>query len=517
MQDVTILVEQRGCTHSFGGDGTRTLLENLRAAGCKIAADCGGRGRCGRCAVTVTGPVSGRDGAVLPADSERLLACRWYPRGEVRVRLPDEEPMRVVLDGASVLPGGGQGLGAAVDIGTTTLAVFLYDLESGALLAERGARNAQRPYGADVISRIRFCAEPDGLLLLGGAVRAQISEALAGLCCDAGRGLGEITALAVAGNTVMEHLFCGLDPTPIGVSPFTPQSLFGDIQPASRFLPGLPDGAELYVCPAVAGYVGGDITAGLLSSGAYRSEETVLFLDIGTNGEMALGNRDGFVCCAAAAGPAFEGAEIACGMEAAPGAIDRVWFDGADVAFTTIGGAPVRGICGSGLVDAIAALLESGAILPSGRLCTDGSAFEAVRRRGRKSPDGERLYLTPDVFLSAGDIRSVQLAKAALRAGMETLLRLRGMQSSDIARVLVAGGFGAYLNLGSACRIGLLPPAAEKIARHIGNAAGAGAALALTAQGRRTLRALTERCSYHELSGSPVFRDAYLEAMPFEE
>ena len=517
MQDVTLLFKQNGSPRALRGDGTRTLLENLRAAGCKIAADCGGQGRCGRCAVTVTGPVAGRDGAVLLADSARLLACQWYPRGEVRIRLPDEEPMRVVLDGAAALPAGGRGLGAAVDIGTTTLAVFLYDLESGALLGECGARNAQRSYGADVISRIRFCAEPNGLRLLGDAVRAQISEALAGLCRDDGRDFGEITAVAVAGNTVMEHLFCGLDPTPIGVSPFTPRSLFGGAGPACRFFPGLPDGAELYLCPAVAGYVGGDITAGLLSSGAYRSEETVLFLDIGTNGEMALGDRSGFVCCAAAAGPAFEGAEIACGMEAAPGAVDRVWFDGADIAFTTIGGAPARGICGSGLVDTVAALLESGAVLPSGRLRADGSDFEAVRRRGREGPDGGRFYLAPEVYLSAADIRSVQLAKAALRAGMETLLRLRGMQSTDIARVLVAGGFGAYLRLDSACRIGMFPPAAKKIARHIGNAAGAGAALALTAQGRRTLRELTGRCAYHELSGSPVFRDAYLEAMPFDE
>jgi len=518
MQSVTLTVEQNGSVRTLRGDGARTMLENLRAAGYNIAADCGGLGRCGRCAVTVTGPVSGADGAVVCAESKRLLACRWYPCGDVRMLLSNEDPMRVVTDGAAVLPSGGLGLGAAVDIGTTTLAVFLYDLKSGALLASRGARNAQRPYGADVISRISFCTEPEGLELLGSAVRSQIGDALSGLCREAGRSLAEITAVSVAGNTVMEHLFCGLDPTPIGVAPFAPRSLFGGAIPASRFFPGLSDGAELYLCPAVAGYVGGDITAGLYSSGAYRSEETVLFLDIGTNGEMAVGDRDGFVCCAAAAGPAFEGAEIACGMDAAPGAIDRVWFDGSELAFTTIGAAPARGICGSGLVDAVAALLETGAVLASGRLTADGCACEGVRRRVRKGPDGgTRFYFTPEVFLSAADIRSVQLAKAALRAGMETLLTLRGLKAADVTRLLVAGGFGAYLRLDSACRIGLLPPGAERTARHIGNAAGAGAALALTAQGRRTLAELAGRCAYHELSDSPVFRNAYLECMPFEE
>ena len=470
------------------GDETRrvplasaaTLLEVLQGAGFSLNAPCGGNGTCGQCRVL--------------ADGRAALACRTAPLPGMCVELPAQTGERVLADAAAI-PGGGQGLGLAVDIGTTTVAAYLYDLADGVCLGARGEMNAQRSYGADVISRIRHAGTPEGLRGLQGAICGQMRDMALALC--AGRSPREIRYLSLAGNTVMEHLAAGLDPTGIGVAPFRPQSLFGDERPAAALFPELfaPD-CRLYLCPAVAGYVGGDITAGLLSSGAASSREQVLFLDVGTNGEMALGNREGFLCCATAAGPAFEGAEIACGSPARDGAISRVEPDGR---CTVLGGGPAESLCGSGLVDAVAALLKNGIVDESG-------AMEA-----------ERHVLSGKVYLSRRDVRQLQLAKAAIRAGIETLLQRSGKGYADVDAVLIAGGFGAYLRLESACAIGLLPPALGKKARFVGNSAGKGAALALTPAGRRELDALRGLCQYEELSASPLFNDNYVEAMLFDE
>jgi len=502
-----------------GGEGRRvkaeeekSLLAHIRAAGFSLAADCGGVGRCGKCTAEVSGRVKDSRGDILALENRSLLSCRFYPAGPCTVTLPAAESLRVVTGGLEQIPPGGEGLGAAVDIGTTTVAMMLYDLATGKLLQSLGARSAQRPYGADVISRIQACSEAGGLDRLQGLIARQIEQGLEELCRRAGRPLSGIRQVCIAGNTVMEHIFTHLDPQSIGVAPFRPLSLFGRSFWAEDLLPALPPETPVYLCPAVAGYVGGDITAGLLAADADKAEELTLFLDVGTNGEMALGDKNGWLCCAAAAGPAFEGAEIACGMGGEPGAIDKVWLEDGEIRFHVIGSGAPRGLCGSGLLDAVAALLQADLILPSGRM-EDEDAHPNLRRA-----DGEmRYFFTDEVWLSAADIRAVQLAKAALRAGIETLLELKGLQANDISQCLLAGGFGAYMSVASACAIGLLPPVLEKKTRHLGNAAGMGAALALDRQERARLEDLQTRCQYHELSGSAVFNDCYLEAMPFDE
>lgn len=488
--EFTITVNENGSLRRFAADPTRSLLENLGLAGAQLHAPCGGNGTCRRCKVRVTGLCRDFAGNVRRYEDEEVLACRVFPAGDALAVLPDSGSESVRTDALTLSPGG-EGLGLAVDIGTTTVAVYLYDLSTGACLASRGAMNAQRSFGSDVISRIGFASRPEGLTALSGAIRDQLCALAREMCPD----ISKIKYVSVAGNTVMEHLFAGLSPESIGVAPFAPLSLFGQEVPAAGLLPGFD--CPLYICPAVAGYVGGDITAGLLACDGDKAEDTILFIDIGTNGEMALGSKNGYISCAAAAGPAFEGAEIECGSPARDGAINRVERD---LSFTALGESEAESICGSGLIDAVAALLYNGELDETGRL-----------------EDEKYFFSGSSVYLSGRDIRQVQLAKAAVRAGIETLLQRSGKTYGDISRVLIAGGFGAWMRTDSACAIGLLPPALMDRISHVGNTAGKGAALCLTPAGRERLAALTEKCGYLELSSSPDFNDNYIEAMMFEE
>ncbi len=488
-----VTIKNGARTRQISTDGAQTLLELLRTEGEQLHAPCGGNGTCKQCKALASGTLSSLSGEKETFDGAEILACRWRPAGDVTVILEQAagENEHIAADRRDI-PGGGEGLGLAVDIGTTTVAAYLYDLASGRCLNTACGMNAQRSYGSDVISRIQYCGTEGGLERQSAAIREQIGELAASMCSD----LKQIRYISIAGNTVMEHIFAGLSPTGIGVAPFTPESLFGEERPASQLLDGFAGDAVLYLAPCVAGYVGGDITAGLMSSGASDSAETVLFLDIGTNGEMAIGSREGFLCCATAAGPAFEGAGIACGSPAQNGAINSV---ARDLTFTTIGDVQPQSICGSGLTDGTAALLCSGIVDETGRM------------------EGKRYTFGGEVYLDGGDIRQLQLAKGAVRAGIETLMILSGKNYDEIGQVLIAGGFGAYMSVESACTIGLIPPALLHKTRHVGNSSGVGAALALTPEGRERLAQVDKLCDYVELSGSRVFHEKYIDAMMFGE
>ena len=497
-----------------------SILENLRNAGISsIHAPCGGKGLCKQCRVQATGTVRAlADGTRQQVNSQELLACCYAPDGDCTVILPESGKMEVLTHGAETIRPCGSGLGIAVDIGTTTVAVYLYDLSTGSRLSVQSGRNAQRPFGADVISRIQICETADGLDKLCTAIRRQLSEMINRCCLDAGRLRSEITRLSIAGNTVMEHIFMHLSPVSIGVAPFRTLSLFGEASAAADLFSGLAPGALLYLCPALAGYVGGDITAGLLASGASESADEVLFLDIGTNGEMGVGSAQGFTCCATAAGPAFEGAEIECGMDGSAGAISRVWLDGDQVRFSVIGNEKAAGICGSGLIDALCTMLRCGAVQENGRMSRPNEVSSAIAPLLRPDADDRmRFYLTEDVYITGEDVRQLQMAKSAIRAGIETLLAKRGLRYSDISQVIIAGGFGAFMDVKSACAIGLLPPVFSDRTRHAGNTAGGGAALALSPDGQAALHTVADKCSYLELSGSSFFMEKYIESMIFDE
>ena len=281
------------------------LLDVLRRAEVNVTAPCGGLGRCGKCRATVNG--------------EEVLACQYRLREDAEITVRELRG-GVVLGGGTKAAGSGTRLGAALDLGTTTLALALYDLDTGVCVGRRTAWNAQAAYGADVITRAQYCMEhPAGTANLQSVIHSQLDEILRAL----GTSLQDIEALFVAGNTIMQHLFAGLDPSPIAVAPFTPRTLFEDSE---------------HFAPCAAGYVGGDITAGLLASGLFEKEGKYLFLDVGTNGEMALGGSRGFTCCAVASGPAFEGAGIVCGMAGVDGAVSRVGLRDGKLFYEVIGG-----------------------------------------------------------------------------------------------------------------------------------------------------------------------------------
>ena len=504
-----------------------SLLEVLRRAGVPIAAPCGGAGTCGKCAVEVH--------RASAHGWERVLACQTPAEDGMEVRLgttgsllvedgaPDLDRLLARFTRDDAAPGD---LGVAVDLGTTTVAAYLIDLRAGRLLAHGGEANPQASFGADVISRIQACREGK-LAELQRAAAGCVRDLAAALCARASADAARITRWAVAGNTVMQHILCGASPESIGAYPFTPQLLFGD----TRAVPGL--GARVAFCPCVSGYVGGDITAGLLAcgidelttpgAGAGRREDasrTVLFADLGTNGEMAIAAGGELVCCATATGPAFEGANISCGMQARAGAVSACRFEDGAFAVEVIGGGVPAGVCGSGLIDALAACLKAGVVDETGRVLLPDE-LPPERARLVELRDGKPVVLlVPDgtVVLTQQDVRALQLAKAAVAAGIATLLDAAGVDVADVDELVIGGAFGAHLRPEAAAAIGLIPRALLPKVRLVGNCAGAGACAALlSTPARERMTQLAHDARYVELSLDAGFSEAFVDAMEFEE
>ena len=501
-----------------------TVLQGLQQGGVfPVEAPCGGNGTCGHCLVEVRGSVSApgaRERSLLPPGEHRRLACLALVEDDCEVILPSaEEHIAKESDEALFVPDGtGTGLGAAVDIGTTTVVLYLYERLSGERLAVAGDRNAQCSFGADVISRIQYTMEQaDGLERLRAAITEQLGALLDEACISAGRRRDEVTALFVAGNTVMLHLLVGLSPAGIAVAPFTPQSLFGDFRRATDVIPGLEPGAEMFLAPCISGYVGGDITAGLTSVRSLSAEKPILFVDVGTNGEMAFGGKDGLICCSTAAGPAFEGANLSCGMTATEGAIHKVTVRNGGITCHVLGGGEAKGVCGSGLVDALAALLQLGVVDETGRLLPSEEVPEEYASRMEGEGNGVRFLLADKVWITAADIRKLQLAKAAIAAGIDTLLAEAHVSMDDLSAFYLAGGFGSFLDPESAAAIGLFPAELLPVLRVVGNSAGSGISSALLSMdAREEMMQIARMCSYLELSGMAEFNDRYMDHMMFE-
>jgi len=390
-------------------------------------------------------------------------------------------------------------LGVASDIGTTTVVAHLIDLETSVRLATVSGVNAQSPYGADVTSRIRYCAENTHETLTR-LIREQISSMMSEACQYSGTQTINIEYISIAANTIMQHLVADYSPVSMGVAPFTTISLFGEALPAWDSLP-VAENAKVYYTPAISAYVGGDITAGLLAAGFEDITGPAIYLDIGTNGEIVLKHDNTYSCCATAAGPAFEGAEITMGMTAFEGAIDHVkWDSGLEI--SVIGGGKPVGICGSGLLDTLAVLLDTGDVDETGRLLNKDKYWLT------KKEDG--------VYITAGDIRKLQLAKAAIAAGIQVLMHFADIKEADIKSLALAGGFGSYMDLESAVRIGLFQKSLLPVAKTLGNTAGEGAAIALNVEdARKLLEKIRARCEYIELSSIAFFNDKFIEQMAF--
>lgn len=480
-----------------------SVLDVLQAERIDIQATCGGVGKCGRC-------------QVLVRDEEGLsyrLSCMTQVSDGMEVVVPRAGAMDVVQSGATaVFPpdAGAVGFGIAIDIGTTTLVAHLHNLASGERLATVGRANPQIAFGSDVISRIS--ASIDGKLdLMTDIIQDALREMKAKLCAIAGIQPSQVVRCAVAGNTVMQHIAVGLPPDTIGYNPFIPQSLFGD----THDIDGL---GPCYFARCIAGYVGGDITAGMLAC-ELDERGTRLFLDLGTNGEMALAANGKIWCCATAAGPVFEGANVHFGMPASPGAISKVSFADGELKTDVVGDVAPIGVCGTGIIDAVACMVRLGIVDDTGYLLGADELEEPLSSLVGRENESNVFYLTRDrsIYITQSDVRSLQLAKAAVCAGILTMVDAAGIRVSDIAQLEIAGGFGAYLNLDSAARIGLFPAQLLPCASSVGNTSGEGAtALLVSSEARRREDAIVDTCNYLELSTSSKFNDFYIEMMEFE-
>ena len=399
--------------------------------------------------------------------------------------------------------------GAAVDIGTTSVVGYLLDLSTGNVLATESRINPQSQYGADVIMRSDYAIE-NGVERLSSCIRACLNEILKTLGEDAGVDPRSIFAVSAVGNTCMHHLLLGISPNSLAHAPYNPavrQQL--TLSAADYGLDIHPEG-QLILLPNIAGFVGADTMGCLVCTRPDLDEKISLMIDIGTNGEMILGNREGLVTCSTAAGPAFEGAKIECGMRGAAGAVDHVTYEKGSFTYTTVGGGKPAGLCGSGLIDLTAALRQAELIDESGCLDLPDGGSRFILVPGSESGTGEPVYL------SQKDVREVQLAKAAIAAGIQLLCKERRISLEEIDRVYIAGAFGNYMDADSACAIGLIPGELREKICPIGNAAGEGAKIALLNRSElHYSQALSERIDFVELATSPEFQDCFVDELEF--
>lgn len=469
-----------------------TVLQAAIDAGLEPNAPCGGKGKCGKCRVRIGGA--------------EVLACQTKVEADITVETEEEtrENAKILEEGLfrptaldpGRLPEADDPMLAAIDLGSTSIVCYIHDARTGAQLDVESALNPQRQYGGDVVQRASYAME-HGAEMLSGCVRAAIDGLLGTLAERVGRRREDIVRLVIVGNTCMHHLFLELPTDTLVLAPYTPKVKDPVTVRARDVGLGVHPEAELHWLSCIGGFVGADTVGCILAADMDKREELTLMVDIGTNGEMVLGDKNGMTACSTAAGPAFEGAKITCGMRGGEGAIDHVWIEGGGLGYHVIGGGEPVGICGSGLLDAAACLLELGEIDATGRL-------------------EQTYYFTDKVFVNQRDVRELQLAKAAIAAGIRLLCRREGFAVTDIRKLLLAGAFGNYLDPHSACAIGLLPPELEDRIVPVGNAAGAGAQIAVLNTGEeRRSAAMAAAVKFVELANDPAFQDVYVDEMFF--
>ncbi len=464
--------------------GGEVLLDLLRRSGTALQAPCGGHGTCGKCKALV--------------DGREQLACRTVIDRDMTVEAPHWIENAAILSesiGTQIAADADiTGKLLAIDLGTTTMVCYLLD-GAGRELAVASALNPQGVYGADVISRIQM-AQAGGLAELSSCVRQGLEKLIREVCAKAGAAPEEIQRIALVANPCMQQLLMGFSPENLAKVPFAPVLTRMKAVPAGGICPN----GEFLIVPDLSGFVGADTLGCVLATQMYKKETITLLVDIGTNGEMVLGNKDRMLACSTAAGPAMEGANIRFGMRCSLGAIDHVtWEDGRPHAHV-IGGGKAAGICGSGIIDAVAGMLKAGLINSRGRILSAESEFEGERA----------FYLTDEICLTQTDIRQVQLAKGAIAAGIELLAKHFGILLEEIGEVLLAGAFGSFLDPQSACAIGLLPPVLLPKIRPVGNAAGSGAKLlACSRQQQSIADRLCKEMEFLELASLPEFQSTF--------
>ena len=523
-----LIIWQNGTSWEAEFTAPAILDHVLEQKDIRIGHPCGGRGTCGKCKVTLAGCVS--EPNPMEQRAGVRLSCQAVLLGDAQVWLSVDRAMeQIEVSGSEkagridrLHPMEGR-LGAAIDIGTTTLALKLYDLKSGNCVGQSSMENPQRAVAADVMGRIQAAIEGGGELLQRQILKALKtlldfacgdSRSLPGQSDESGWNLRgqpdesgwslpgqmdesrkdipeEVDAMAVVGNTTMLYLLTGKHPESLARAPFLADDLFDRMDTIL--------GRETYLPPCMNAFVGADITAAVLTSGMCEKEEIALLCDIGTNGELALWKDRTLYVSSTAAGPAFEGAGISCGCGSIRGAVDKVWVEDGQIRVHTIGGAEPIGVCGSGLLDAIASYLELGEIDETGAM------------------EEDELVLGGNVAILPKDVRAVQLAKGAIAAGIETMFTEAGIKADDVKKLYIAGGFGSHLNVESAVRIGLIPEELKGRVEILGNAALAGAVRMLLDQSSlETVRQIAKHSVHVNLGGNKVFNEWFVEKMMFE-
>lgn len=400
-------------------------------------------------------------------------------------------------------------LGLAIDLGTTKVAGYLVDLETGEILRAGARLNPQIAFGEDVVSRLGYAASsPENYRRIREAVVEGLNDLARDLCAEAGQPVEAVHEAVICGNTAMHHLLLGLGVAQLARAPYVP-ALTAPLEVKARDLGlALAPGSYVHLLPCIAGYVGGDHVAVLLSTRLDRYPGVALAIDVGTNTEIGLSRHGAITCCSCASGPAFEGGHISRGMRALAGAVDRVWLEGHEVRFSVVGGGEPAGFCGAGLIDLLAVLLKTGSMDARGRLQRGATGVEA-------GPEGLEFRLG-GVPLTQADIRQLQLAKAAVRSGIEALLRTTGTRAEEIGRVYLAGAFGVAIDPASAMAIGMFPRLPADRFLPVGNAAGMGAYLALISRSLREEAArLARAAEYLELTILPGYQDLFLSSLDF--
>lgn len=543
MSEVKVTFQPAGTT-VYVLPGTM-LTEAALRAGVALLQPCGGQGMCGKCRVRILDGEFHRSAGCCDFLGEKemvegwTLACQTKISGNITVQIPAESMMencqKILVSDAghqslSIQPVSDDpdALGMAFDIGTTTIVGTLCRLADGAVLGVASRMNPQICYGDDVISRIKRIREDSSMLNdMQTTVVDAMNEIITVLCEQNARKCTEIKAVTAAGNSTMQQILCGYDPSPLGEIPFRQAFQEGQNLRASEVGISAHREASLYVMPQIGGFVGGDTVAGMIATRIDRHKKPVLLVDIGTNGEIVLVAGGELFAASTAAGPAFEGARISQGMRAVSGAIEKIIVDDY-VLFNVIGNVQPSGICGTALIDIVADLLDLGVIEETGLLNDAVSApqglGDAVKERlVRKDNEAAFIIVHSDatshgnpIYLTQKDVRELQLASGAIRAGINILLKNARLKSEDIDAVFLAGAFGNFIRRNKACRIGLLPPIPHEKIRFIGNASSLGAKFVLLSGAEREYAEEIRRNTRHvDLSLDPQFHMEFSEAMLF--
>ena len=510
-------------------EGT-TLLAAEQMAGLEPDAPCGGKGNCGKCKVNIVAGV--KTGVVL--------ACQTPVTCDMKVdTMYQEKIQKILTDGFSrnieVAPGvsrpeGGQDLPfylMAFDIGTTTIVGYLLDGRTGAEKGIASMMNPQHQFGADVISRSNYVLEHGGREMQE-VVQKALNQLIGQACAEAGVRREDILQVSIVGNTCMHHLFLGISPDSLVHAPYLPAVKDGMILDAAENGIRIADGGKLVMLPNIAGFVGADTVGCMLSVAFDQLKPMTLMIDIGTNGELVMGNRDHMVTTSTAAGPAFEGAKIECGMRGSKGAISHITVEDHELKLEVIEDVRPIGICGSGLIDILAFMIRYGFIDNYGSLCEEEDLedeFAKSRAYRLKEKDGKPVFvLVPaeesangtDIYISQKDIREVQLAKGAIAAGIQIMAAKLSIRPEEIEQVYLAGAFGNYMDAENACEIGLIPYELRERIIPIGNAAGEGAKLAVVNRGEYEYACeMAKKAEFIELATESCFQDTFVDELEF--